>query len=111
KQELDKTTFELDPRIATTVMMVAGGYPEEYQKGHEVTGLENVKESIAFHAGTKQDGDKVLTNGGRLIAITSYGNTIKEAVEKSFANAERISYSDKYYRRDIGKDLMAIAES
>ncbi|HLC83970.1 MAG TPA: phosphoribosylamine--glycine ligase [Bacteroidia bacterium] len=106
KQELDKTSFELDSRIATTVMMVAGGYPEEYEKGHEVTGLEQVKESIAFHAGTKQEGNKVLTNGGRLIAITSFGNTIQEAVNKSFSNAEKITYTNKYYRKDIGKDLI-----
>ena len=87
-------------------MMVAGGYQEEYEKGHEVTGLEQVKESIAFHAGTKQEGNKVLTNGGRLIAITSFGNTIQEAVNKSFSNAEKITYTNKYYRKDIGKDLI-----
>lgn len=107
KQDLHNTSFELDPRIATTVMMVAGGYPEDYEKGHEVSGLENVKESIAFHAGTKQDGDKVLTNGGRLIAVTSFGNTIEEATSKSFSNAEKINYKGKYYRKDIGKDLIA----
>ncbi|MDP2387497.1 MAG: phosphoribosylamine--glycine ligase [Bacteroidota bacterium] len=106
KQELDKTSFELDSRIATTVMMVAGGYPEEYEKGHEVSGLDQVKESIAFHAGTKQEGNKVLTNGGRLIAVTSFGYTIQEAVNKSFSSAEKITYTNKYYRRDIGKDLM-----
>jgi phosphoribosylamine---glycine ligase len=108
KQELHHTSFELDTRTATTVMMVAGGYPEEYEKGHEVSGLNLVKDSIAFHAGTKQEGDKVLTNGGRLIAITSFGETIKEAVDKSFSNAEKINYNNKYYRKDIGKDLMMI---
>ncbi len=107
KQELHKASFELDPRIATTVMMVAGGYPEDYEKGHEVSGLEQVKDSIAFHAGTKQDGDKVLTNGGRLIAVTSFGDTIGEATSKSFSNAEKINYKGKYYRKDIGKDLIA----
>jgi phosphoribosylamine--glycine ligase len=106
KQELDKTNFELDPRIATTVMMVAGGYPEEYEKGHEISGLDKVEGSIVFHAGTRQEGEKVLTNGGRLMAVTSYGSSIQEAVAKSFANAEKISYKDRYYRRDIGKDLM-----
>jgi phosphoribosylamine--glycine ligase len=105
KQELDKTNFELDPRIATTVMMVAGGYPEDYEKGHEINGLDKVEGSIVFHAGTKQQDDKVLTNGGRLMAVTSYGNSIQEAVSKSFANAEKINYKDRYYRRDIGKDL------
>jgi phosphoribosylamine--glycine ligase len=105
KQELGKTNFELDPRTATTVMMVAGGYPEEYEKGHEVSGLDKVEGSIVFHAGTKQQNEKVLTNGGRLMAVTSYGNSIEEAVAKSFANAEKINYKDRYYRRDIGKDL------
>jgi phosphoribosylamine--glycine ligase len=70
-----------------------------------ITGFENVKDSIAFHAGTKQDGDKVLTNGGRIIAITSFGETMKEALEKSFKNADQIKYEGKYYRSDIGKDL------
>ncbi len=107
KQELHKASFELDTRIAATVMMVAGGYPEEYEKGHEVSGLEQVKDSIAFHAGTKQDGDIVLTNGGRLIAVTSFGNTIEEAVNKSFSNTEKINYKGKYYRKDIGKDLIS----
>jgi phosphoribosylamine--glycine ligase len=106
KQELGKTNFELDPRIATTVMMVAGGYPEEYEKGHDVSGLDKVEGSIVFHAGTKQEGEKVLTNGGRLMAVTSYGNSIQEAVEKSFSNAEKINYTGRYYRKDIGKDLL-----
>lgn len=107
-QQLDKTSFELDERTATTVMMVAGGYPEDYEKGHEVSGLEQVEGSIVFHAGTKQDGDRVVTNGGRLMAVTSYGNNIEEAVSKSFMNAERIKYTGRYFRRDIGKDLIAI---
>lgn len=102
---LNEKTFEVDSRFATTVMMVAGGYPEEYAKGDVMTGFELVEGSIAFHAGTKQDGDNVVTNGGRVIAITSYGNTMDEALKKSFTNAERIQYKGKYYRRDIGKDL------
>ena len=102
---LNEKTFEVDSRFATTVMMVAGGYPEEYAKGDVMTGFELVEGSIAFHAGTKQDGNNVVTNGGRVIAITSYGNTMNEALKKSFANAERIKYKGKYYRRDIGKDL------
>ena len=102
---LNEKTFEVDSRFATTVMMVAGGYPEEYAKGDVMTGFELVEGSIAFHAGTKQDGNNVVTNGGRVIAITSYGNTMNEALKKSFANAERIQYKGKYYRRDIGKDL------
>jgi len=102
---LNEKTFEVDSRFATTVMMVAGGYPEEYAKGDVMTGFELVEGSMAFHAGTKQDGNNVVTNGGRVIAITSYGNTMDEALKKSFANAERIQYKGKYYRRDIGKDL------
>jgi len=102
---LNEKTFEVDPRFATTVMMVAGGYPEEYQKGDVMTGFELVEGSIAFHAGTKQDGNNVVTNGGRVIAITSFGNTMEDALQKSFTNAERIQYKGKYYRKDIGKDL------
>ena len=102
---LNEKTFEVDERFATTVMMVAGGYPEEYNKGDVMTGFELVEGSLAFHAGTKQNGNDVVTNGGRVIAITSFGNTMEEALKKSFANADRIQYKGKYYRRDIGKDL------
>jgi len=103
---LEEKTFEVDSRFATTVMLVAGGYPEEYRKGDVITGTEKVEGSIAFHAGTihSHSGD-VLTNGGRVMAITSFGNTMQEALKNSFANAEKISYAGKYYRSDIGKDL------
>lgn len=102
---LNEKTFEVDERFATTVMMVAGGYPEDYAKGDVMSGFELVEGSMAFHAGTKQNGNDVVTNGGRVIAITSFGNTMQEALKKSFANAERIQYKGKYYRKDIGKDL------
>ena len=102
---LHDKTFEVDSRFATTVMLVAGGYPEEYEKGDVITGLELVEGSFAFHAGTKQEGSNVATNGGRVIAITSYGDTMEEALKRSFANAEKIQYKGKYYRRDIGNDL------
>ncbi len=102
---LNEKTFEVDERFATTVMMVAGGYPEEYAKGDVMTGFEMIEGSMAFHAGTKQNGNDIVTNGGRVIAITSFGNTMNEALKKSFANAERIQYKGKYYRKDIGKDL------
>lgn len=102
---LNEKTFEVDERFATTVMMVAGGYPEEYDKGDVMTGFDLVEGSMAFHAGTKQNGKDVVTNGGRVIAITSFGNTMDEALKKSFSNAERIQYKGKYYRKDIGKDL------
>lgn len=103
---LHEKTFEVDPRFATTVMLVAGGYPEDYKKGDVITGTDKVEGSIAFHAGTihSHSGD-VLTNGGRVMAITSFGSTMQEALKHSFANAEKISYEGKYYRSDIGKDL------
>jgi len=106
KQELHNSNFEIDERIAATVMLVAGGYPEEYEKGNTITGLENVEGSIAFHAGTKQQGNDILTNGGRLIAVTSYGSSISEATSKSFTNIEKINYKGKYFRNDVGKDLL-----
>jgi phosphoribosylamine--glycine ligase len=103
---LNEKSFELDTRFATTVMLVAGGYPEEYKKGDEITGLETVEGSIVFHAGTTTNAQQqVTTNGGRVMAITSYGNTMDEALLKSFKNADLIQYKGKYYRKDIGKDL------
>lgn len=105
-QKLNEAQIEIDPRIVTTVMLVSGGYPEAFEKGKVMTGFENVTDSLAFHAGTKVEGDKILTNGGRVIALTSYGNNIKECIEKSMRNAEEIKYEKKYYRNDIGKDLM-----
>lgn len=106
KQKLNEVNLELDPRTAATVVLVSGGYPEDYEKNKEIKGLGATKDSIVFHAGTKAEGEKVLTSGGRVFAVTSFGNSIEEAVTKSFHNAELISYEKKYYRRDIGKDLM-----
>ncbi|MES2139233.1 MAG: phosphoribosylamine--glycine ligase [Bacteroidota bacterium] len=104
--DLDKKNIELDTRFATTVMLVAGGYPEEYKKGDLIIGLDLVEDSIAFQAGTTLNSElQTVTNGGRVIAITSYGDTMEDALKKSFANAQRIEYKDKYYRRDIGNDL------
>ncbi len=104
--KLNSIQLETDDRVATTVMLVAGGYPDDYEKGKVMTGFEKVKDCIAFHAGTKQEGDKVVTNGGRVIALTAYGNTMEEALKRSFAAAETIAYEKKYYRKDIGKDLL-----
>ena len=105
----DGTFSEKDLHInedtATTVILVSGGYPEKYEKGKVITGLEDVENSIAFHAGTKNSEDAILTNGGRVLAITSFGKDIENALSKSFANAEKISYEGKYYRKDIGFDL------
>lgn len=105
-QTLDRKTYDVVHDTATTVVLVSGGYPEDYGKGKEVSGLKNIEGSHVFHAGTKQEGDKVVTSGGRVFAVTSFGNTIEEAVAKSFNNAEKIIYDKKYYRKDIGKDLM-----
>ncbi|WP_124979060.1 phosphoribosylamine--glycine ligase [Nonlabens xiamenensis] len=105
KAELDKEEVKIDPRSATTVMCVAGGYPEAYDKGMEITDLDKVEDSIVFHAGTTLNGGKVVTNGGRVIAVTSFGKDFKEALKKSYQNIDQIDFDRMYYRRDIGFDL------
>ncbi len=105
-QELDSKTIEIDNKTATTVMLVSGGYPEKYAKGYEISGLENIKNSIVFHAGTKQDDKKILTNGGRVLAITSYGNNIKTALDNSYKSIKNIHFEKMYFRKDIGNDLL-----
>jgi len=104
-ETLSDKHMEIDPRYATTVMLVAGGYPGDYKKGDIITDLEKVDGSIVFHAGTKNNGGNVVTNGGRVMAISSYGNTKAEALEKSYSNAAKIQFEGKYYRKDIGFDL------
>jgi len=94
-----------DPRTAATVMLVSGGYPEAYAKGKRITGIEAVQDSLVFHAGTKEENGELLTNGGRVIAITSYGDTMVEALAFSNKNAEVIDFEGKNYRKDIGFDL------
>ncbi|MDG1477088.1 MAG: phosphoribosylamine--glycine ligase [Vicingaceae bacterium] len=105
-QTLGEKTFEVDERTATTVMLVSGGYPEAYEKGKVMTGFDAIENSIPFHAGTKQDGENVVTSGGRVLALTSFGDTIQEALSHSFANAEKINFEKKNYRKDIGFDLV-----
>ncbi|GLR16900.1 phosphoribosylamine--glycine ligase [Portibacter lacus] len=103
--ELDKTPLEIDERSASTVMLVSGGYPEAYEKGKLITNIEDCDGSIIFHAGTQKKEKQVLTNGGRVIAITSMSNTKEEALAQSKLNAEKIQFEGKYFRRDIGFDL------
>ncbi|WP_281309481.1 phosphoribosylamine--glycine ligase [Flavobacterium flavigenum] len=105
-QKLGDFNLEVDPRSATTVMVVSGGYPEDFEKGKVISGLENITDSIVFHAGTKLDNENVVTNGGRVIAITSYGNNFQEAIKKSYQNIDKLSFDKMYFRKDIGFDLI-----
>ena len=102
---LSKVNIEIDERAATTVMLVSGGYPEAYEKGKEISGLENVTDSIAFHAGAIEKDGKVVTSGGRVMAITSYGNTYNEAIKKSYQSIDKLHFDKMNYRKDIGFDL------
>ncbi len=104
-QTLNTLEIEVDERAATTVMLVSGGYPEAYEKGKEITGLQSVKDSILFHAGTKEDNGKILTNGGRVLAVTSYGENFRSALSTSYKNIKNIDFKGMNYRRDIGFDL------
>jgi phosphoribosylamine--glycine ligase len=102
---LSDVAIDIDERAATTIMLVSGGYPEAYEKGKEINGIEKVEDSIVFHAGAKEVDGKVLTAGGRVMALTSYGNTYQEAIKKSYQNIEKLHFDKMYYRKDIGFDL------
>lgn len=104
-KKLGDFKLDIDNRSATTVMMVSGGYPEAYDKGMEIKGLDHVEDSIVFHAGTKPSGDKVLTSGGRVLAVTSFGDDFEKALEKSYENIEKIHFDKMNFRKDIGFDL------
>lgn len=104
-QKLDEIKMEIDERAAATIMLVSGGYPEGYEKGKEISGLETVKDSIVFHAGTKSENGKILTNGGRVLAVTSLDADFKKALKKSYQNIENLSFDRMQYRSDIGFDL------
>ncbi|WP_242092362.1 phosphoribosylamine--glycine ligase [Aestuariivivens sediminicola] len=97
--------IEIDERAATTIMLVSGGYPEAYEKGKEIKGLELISDAVPFHAGAQLDNGKIVTSGGRVIAITTYGKTYQEAIKKSYQNIEKLHFDKMYYRRDIGFDL------
>ena len=103
--DLDKREIEFDDRAAVCVMLVSGGYPQTYQKGYVISGIDSVEGSIVFHAGTAEKDGQVVTSGGRVIAVSSYGKDKAEALQKSFEEAQKIHFTDKYFRRDIGKDL------
>ncbi len=105
-RQLSQKTITKDPRIATTIMLVSGGYPGKYEKGKVISGVDTVEGSIVFHAGTKKEGDQLLTNGGRVLAITSFGSDIPQALATSQQNASKIAFEGKYFRTDIGQDLL-----
>ena len=105
RQNLDIIEIEIDERSAATVMLVSGGYPENYEKEKEIIGLEHVENSIVFHAGTKHENGKTLTNGGRVLAVTSLDKDYKKALKKSYQTIENLSFDGMYYRKDIGFDL------
>lgn len=102
---LEERKIEIDDRSAVCVMLVSGGYPEAYEKGYEITGIDDVEGSIVFHAGTAVKDGRIVTNGGRVIAVSSYGKDKAEALAKSFNEAQKINFEKKYFRSDIGQDL------
>ena len=103
--DLDKRPIEFDDRAAVCVMLVSGGYPQKYVKGYPITGIDKVEGSVVFHSGTALKDGQVVTDGGRVIAVSSYGKDKEEALQKSFHEAQKIEFKDKYFRRDIGQDL------
>lgn len=110
QQKLASMKLKVDPRTATTVMMVAGGYPGDYEKGKAISGLENASEAIVFHAGTKSENGAVVTSGGRVLAFTAFGSSIEDALIGSYSGAAQVKFEGCYYRRDIGQDLLRLME-
>ena len=104
-EKLNEVSLEIDARSATTIMLVSGGYPEDYEKGKIISGLEKVQESMVFHAGTKTENGQIVSNGGRVLAVTSFGNDFQEAVKKSYQNIDKLHFDKMYFRKDIGNDL------
>lgn len=104
-QSLKDVALDVNPQSATTVMIVSGGYPEDYEKGKVISGVEQVTDSIVFHAGTVLKDNQLQTSGGRVLAVTSFGDTFREALQKSYKNIEKLTFDKMYYRKDIGFDL------
>ncbi len=105
-ESLDEIELIIDSRTAATVMLVSGGYPEDFEKGKVITGFDLVEDSLVFHAGTKLENDQIVSNGGRVLAITSYGNDFQEATKKSYQTIEKLQFDKMYFRKDIGLDLV-----
>lgn len=105
EERLGEIEVEFEDKTAATIIMVSGGYPEAYDKGNEISGLDKTEGSIVFHAGTKMENSKILTNGGRVIAVTSYGKDFNEALKQSYKNTDIINWEKKYFRSDLGFDL------
>lgn len=110
KGKVDKYNLELDDQTAVTVVAVSGGYPDSYSKGYEIKGLEQVQDSVIFHAGTKKDKDKIVTAGGRVVAATALGEDISSAKRKAYEALSKLDWQDMYYRKDIGEDLISYEE-
>ncbi len=104
-ETLSETALEIDERTAATIMVVSGGYPEDYEKGKIINGIENVTDSLVFHAGTKSESGNILSNGGRVLAVTSFGDNFESAIKKSYQNINKLNFDKMYYRKDIGFDL------
>lgn len=103
--DLDKRVVTFDKRAAICIMLVSGGYPQKYVKGYPISGLEETGESIVFHSGTKRENNQIVTAGGRVLAVTSYGENKEDALKKCFETAQKIQFQDKYFRKDIGQDI------
>ena len=103
---LDNVEMKINPQTAITVMVVSGGYPEDYSKGYEIKGCQDVTDSIVFHCGTQKKDNTLLTQGGRVLTVTSFGNSIEETLNKSYASIQKINFKDMYFRKDIGRDLL-----
>ena len=102
---LDKRVVTFDKRAAICIMLVSGGYPQKYVKGYPISGLDETGDSIVFHSGTKRENNQIVTAGGRVLAVTSYGKNKEDALKKSFEIAQKIQFQDKYFRKDIGQDI------